>query len=263
MSYSTPIEKQRKYMSLLKQDPHNDIYKRKVEKYASITGQYGGKSSATDDILDKINNVLSYKPTVNKIKGYREMAGGDVQAFNEPYEALANQNAVREKQKDYTKVILNGVNNLATTNKNQAERIKELESELEKAKNQQGEIKGSIDKLEAERKELNAQKMELEQRLRQGSVNKELRERSKEAIAEADDKCTDLSNEIEGMKKQLEEAQGKEQSLLSQLEDLQGSHANLRKRYTADVEGYEKLVDEYQRDLSNFKSNYDEIMTKF
>lgn len=258
MSYSL-VEKQRKYTELLRREPTNNIYKTKVEKYARINGQYGG-ASQTDEILDKINNVLSYKPKVNKIKGYRDMIGGDLVAHDKPHESIENYRAIRETQKNYTQTVLDGVTDLAKTNKNQAEHIKKLEEELDQARRQQKDIDDNIRQLENDRKTLNEQKEILETRLKKGQVNKELETKSKETIESVNERCEDLSSEIETLKKRLEDVQEREQSVLSQLEDVRGSYNNLKKRYDTDIEDLGTIVDNYQRDLSNFKSSYDDII---
>ncbi|VBB18479.1 hypothetical protein YASMINEVIRUS_942 [Yasminevirus sp. GU-2018] len=91
MSYSTPSEKYRKYRDLLQDDPHNEVYSRKLTKYGNMLK----KSQKGGNLLDQI---LTNTPQVN-----------DVPATNEP---VSNADASGSGSKAKTENLIRKINDM-------------------------------------------------------------------------------------------------------------------------------------------------------
>lgn len=165
MSNSLVNEKYRKYAELLRRDPMNSMYARKLNKYRTMAinlTQRGGNagivepdnvSSAagteTNDLVNKINAMLAYakggarqstgtrRVETKKVKGYRDMSGGawappttgDASDALKKVEDINTIASIKSQQELGVK-IEDGVNKLRTDNEELKKRIAELTAKI-------------------------------------------------------------------------------------------------------------------------------------
>ena len=317
MSYSQANEKYRKYEALVRADPSNSINKRKLEKYRSMTqrlGQRGGnnqatigankyvdlftpkdsdkpnasKTSSTDDLVNKIHQMLEYAKQKNsmqggsgsdsgkasgktQIKGHRNMTGGviTIPDFNKTdfdvEKAIASTGLSKLK---YTIDSVKAVQSAATENISQGmhalkQKNAVLEAKITALEDMIVSLQKNIDSLTDQLTKLKQALSELEKFI----------ERTKPDEAQQNNPDTEKELElIKLIKAKIEELQAEKAQKQKQQSELNSNLESYKKNAESyikqlaekhtDLTGqYNELVTAYEQSMKNLKQEHEELRT--